>query len=466
VAAILAGVALYLCYRGTPMIWDGAYQFALTLIWRSPYHYESRFHSYLVWLPVVWAQRVTHSEWVLEFIYGLPFCLAPVVGLLVSWWMVKDHAPGLIIWAIFGVAAASLPGQIFIINDSIFQQHLFWPVFLGAMMPLSWPKRIVLCILVVFQFSHQIGFVLLTGAAVATAIVAIRDRPMRKELLIRSAILLVLAAGCVWKMHLFPDSYAEQQFNWMTVTAMFFVGVAGYPIEGLCLMWLAGTLLFVDAHLLRFDPPKLRRRLAAAVLSCAAIAGIIWIVWASNPHHWWKALDYRRWLVPLTLPFFTLAFLEALLRGDRPDAEPATIGAVRGWLGVTLAVIFAVVLLIQSQEFTSMGNRLMADVEKSPTAVVTTDGEPWLAETCFDHWGASAYVLVRQGMKPTRWLLDSQPDEMASALSAIKQYPNAVPLCYFTYVDAAPGRDGWYDLREVHAELLAWQRSMDAKRGK
>ena len=46
------------------------------------------------------------------------------------------RAPHVMLWALFGTAAAMLPGQIFMINDSIFQMHLFWPVFLAALLPL------------------------------------------------------------------------------------------------------------------------------------------------------------------------------------------------------------------------------------------------------------------------------------------------------------------------------------------
>src|SRR4029453_10473450 len=130
-----------------------------------PYAYETRLHSYLLWEPLVWLSHHTTNLHALQLALGLPFCLAPVVGLLASWWMVRRHAPWLIIWAIFGIAAAPLPGQIFVINDSIFQQHLFWPVFLSLFVPLTTMQVTVLQLLVLFQFSHQIGAVLLGGAA-------------------------------------------------------------------------------------------------------------------------------------------------------------------------------------------------------------------------------------------------------------------------------------------------------------
>jgi hypothetical protein len=68
-------------------------------------------------------------------------------------------------------------------------------------------------------------------------------------------------------------------------------------------------------------------------------------------------------------------------------------------------------------------------------------------------------------MTPTKWLLRSDRVEMTNELLWVRKYPNLVPLCYFTPVNDAPGREGWYDLREVHEALRAWQRSVDAKGG-
>jgi hypothetical protein len=197
-----------------------------------------------------------------------------------------------------------------------------------------------------------------------------------------------------------------------------------------------------------------QRRISAIVLGSAAAAGIIWIIWACHPLLWWKALDYRRWLVPLTLPFFTMAFFEGVLRADRHDREPAALSKVRGWLGLLLAVIFAAVLLIQNHEFLSMGDRLMADVEKYPGPVVPYEAAPWMPHTCFDHWGSTAYVLVREGGMPTKWFIDPL------AVAAVRAHRNKVPLCYFSQgnelLDPDPGPDGLYDLREVHRDLLEY----------
>src|SRR6185312_3489096 len=231
-AAILAIAGVFTCCCDTPMLWDGSYQFCFTLIKQKPYFYLTRFHSYVLWLPLVWLSHLTSNLFLLKLAYGLPFTLAPAASVLLSWWVVGKRAPHLILWAIFGAAAAPLPGQIFIINDSIFQQHMFWPVFLGLLVPLRKRQSVALSLLVVFQFSHQIGLVLLGGGAGAALLLAIRDRANRRELLIKAGILGVLAIIALWKIFHFPDSYAQREFTWDRAHEAWRWGVEGYPLRG------------------------------------------------------------------------------------------------------------------------------------------------------------------------------------------------------------------------------------------
>src|SRR5580658_6991312 len=91
VVAILALTAAYACWCRAPLIWDGAYQFNATLIMPRPYFYLTRFHTFFLWYPTVWASGFTSNVDLLQTIYGLPFLLAPVVALLLSWWMVGKH---------------------------------------------------------------------------------------------------------------------------------------------------------------------------------------------------------------------------------------------------------------------------------------------------------------------------------------------------------------------------------------
>ena len=259
IALILTLTAVYSCWCTTPLIYDGSSQFAATLYWQRPFAYLSRFHTLLLWQPVVWLSRLTDNTYALVMVYGLPFLLAPVIGLLVSWWVVRRHAPGLILWAVFGTLAAPLPGQIFVINDTIFQQHLFWPIYVAMFVPLTWPKRVVLAVLVVFQFPHQVGAVLLTGAAGAGAIAALfeRDRVRRRQVLTKAGVVLALAVLAWAKVYVtslpgnpYFDPYAAEEMQRESLRQRWIGGVAGMPLYGQIAMWAAAALAFAAARFL------------------------------------------------------------------------------------------------------------------------------------------------------------------------------------------------------------------------
>jgi hypothetical protein len=450
--AILAIAGVFTCWCDTPMIWDGAYQFCFSLIEQKPYFYLTRFHSYILWTPMVWLSHVTSNLAVLKMAYGLPFTLAPAASVFFSWLIVKKRAPHLILWAIFGAAAAPLPGQIFIINDSIFQQHMFWPVFLGLIVSLEWPQIILVSLLVVFQFAHQIGFVLLTGGAGAAALLAVRDKPHRTELSIKSAITFALAAVALWKIFHFPDSYAQEQFTWEAAHQAWKWGVEGYPLRGLELMWAAGICVLIARSIRSTKSVEQRRALWIVAQACVVFAAATWIIWASNSHRWTTAANYRRWVVPLTIPFYFLAFLETWLR-THPSTEPENVRPPLMSIGLGVAGTFAVVLSIQSVVWLRMTRHLMRDVEKSPTAIVPRSAISWTRETALEHWGTASYVFALEGRQPRHLVLDPYEIDAAKQLEILRSRPPAIPLSSFTPVSANPGPAGWFDFRPLWKKI-------------
>jgi len=451
-AAILALAGVFTCWCDTPMTWDGAYQFCFSLIQQKPYYYLTRFHSYVLWTPMVLLSHVTSNLGVLKMAYGLPFTLAPAFSVLVSWWVVRKPAPHLVLWAIFGAAAAPLPGQIFVINDSIFQQHMFWPVFLGLIVPLRWPQVIVLSLLAVFQFSHQIGLVLLTGGAGAAALLAIPDKAHRTQLLVKSSIALVLAIVAFWKILHFPDSYAQREFTWDAAHNAWQWGVEGYPLRGLELMWAAAICVSLARLLRSRHRDEIRRALWIVAGLCVAIAAVIWMRWASDSHRWTTAVNYRRWVVPLTIPFYFLAFVDMWTRtSDAGEATGERSPAIT--IGYLVAVTFAVVLSIQSIVWLGMTRRLMHDVEQSPTAVVPWSAISWTQDTALDHWGTASYVFALEGREPRHLVLDRLPEDSAKQWEILRRHPPAIPLSSFTAVSPDPGPAGWFDFRPMLKQI-------------
>ncbi|CAN5789017.1 hypothetical protein BH20VER1_BH20VER1_21330 [soil metagenome] len=411
-------VALYLTWTGVALIYDGAYQLVVTLVNGSPFYHVTRYHSWVVWQPVVWLSPHTSSLALLQALYALPFLLAPAVGLALSWWMVRKHAPHLIVWAIFGIAATTLPGQIFVINDSIFQQHLFWPVFLGILVPLRTAQRVVLCMLALFQLSHPIGAVLMSGAAVAAAGVGILRAEERRRYFLRAAIALLFAAVCVAKILLWPDTYAQQEFTWTAAYERFAAGVRGWPGLGLIGVYAAAWFL--------------RKDRARLVLLSLLLAAGCWIWWAADVRLWPDAaLNYRRWIVPLTAPFFALAVWEYV----KGAAGSATL---RHRATAALPLLFAAVLCLQATHWRNAVAQLSAELEKMPEAVVTLESLPFMKDTPLEHWGTTALSILLQGRQPRRLIVQQ---------ASLPLLEKGVPL---SASDVKPAeRSGWFDFTSL-----------------
>jgi hypothetical protein len=473
----------------------------------------------------------------------LPFLLAPMLAVLLSWWMVHKHAPHLIIWVIFGVAAGSLPGQIFVINDSIFQQHLFWPIFMSLFVPLTWPKRIVLFICAAFQFVHPLGVMLFCGATVGALLMAIVDVENRRRLLVRAgfmAALLLLTTSKIYITSRIPslyDDYAADEAKFSTAIDRWNVGVKGWPLHGLWFMWSAAAMLLVWSRLRwRITPTTVLRLFIALCIAlgviaweyreqpmegiygavacilffvfvrqfrkpdgpnaglailpmlCIATAALFWIHWAGDGRLWWKAIDYRRWVGPLTAPFFLFALLDALAEAKErnrktdapsptpawgfpvvlPDTAPpqsefaataegsANIPArrsIRGSLALLLAMTFAFVLGLQSTVWHEYSVKLMDAVWQYPATIVPASALPWIDGTPLDHWAVSDYVMAMQGKTPKKLLLYPPAEEN------IYQTPPKIPHWDFypgarkNHSDPTPGPVGWFDLRPLLKQL-------------
>ena len=450
-AAVLALTGLFTCLCDTPMIWDGSYQFCLSLINQRPYFYLTRFHSYVLWLPMVWLSHFTENLTILKLAYGLPFALAPAFSLLASWWIVRDRAPRLIFWAIFGIAAAPLPGQIFIINDSIFQQHMFWPVFLGLLLPLRWPQIAFVSLVAVFQFSHQIGIVLLGIGLLSALLLVPRDRENQRELAIKVAILGLMAVIAAWKIVHFPDSYAQREFTRQRIHESWTYGVAGYPLRGVAFMLAAAAVVFVYRH---FGSGSLRKIQSAVIwIACLCVfsAVVNWTIWALDSHKWSTAANYRRWVVPLTFPFYLLAVIDRWigLSGRTPMPDESSQMRFSSLIGSSVALTFALVLSIQSLVWMSLTQRLIHDVEVYPRTIVPFSQIDWVREGPLYHWGTTSYIFVLEGRKPSKFVLDPDPKDARDQLKMLSSIPPQIPLSWFTPVSPLPGRQGWFDFRPM-----------------
>ena len=387
------------------LIWDGGAQFCYTLFHGRGYAYAARFFSAIIWAPVIWAAHFTNDLAILRMLYGLPLCLAPAVSAALSWWMVARSRPSLFPWALMGICAASLPVQVFVINESIFQLNVFWPVFLGLLVPLNFARRVVIALLLVFQFSHPQGLLLLGGATIALA--ALRDDPMFRPRLIFVAALTAL---CLTRVVVFPDPDAARQASIETAWALFRQGVQGWPLAG-------GVCLVIAA----WTRAKWPLWLAAA----------LWIWWAIEPERWVKAMDARRFVLLFAAPFFGGAW-----RSLRVPAAPEMPRRA-----LCVALIFACVFSLQANGWRGLMARVIAQVQADPRRVIPAEDFAWTRGGPADHWGLGPQVIAKLG---GRKLVLGE-----AAREALRGDPPKVEIGYDAWVSPEPGVMGWFDFREA-----------------
>jgi hypothetical protein len=455
---LLFAAALVACACGLPLVWDGAYQLAVSLVEQKPYFYQTRFHSWLLWWPCVALSRATDNLTALTFAFGLPFIAAPAVSLWLSWRVVRKHRPELITWAAFGIAVAALPGQAFVINDSIWQQTIFWPVFLGALVPLSRRGMLAFGALALFQLSHQAGILLLLVAAfasLATEMPAPKVIQAQLGKFVLLAMLLLLAvAKAVWVgipalSGALYDSYAAQRMSWEELRITFRDGVRGPPLYGLLAMWFAAFSPFAQQRIVR-------RLGVLAVLG----AGVLWAWWAMEPARWAGAINYRRWIVPAALPFMLAAFavtrhsldMPVTLTGrvtvEKPEMNLAFSFAPQKprtdyyALAPLVGVVFCIVITLQSLGWQRLTARLLADVARDNRTIVPRTAVPWIERTPMDHWGMTALVALHGGKQPGKYLAFN-----AEAETAFRE--GKIWLGGRHTITAEPGPAGWFDHRPL-----------------
>jgi len=447
--ALLAATGLLACFATLPLIWDGAFQFANTLQHGRPHvyrgswahDYQGRFHTWPLWWPVVWASHFTDHALTLQAIYGMPFLLAPAFGLAVCWWIVRRQSPGLMLWALFGIAIGPLPGQCFAINDTIFLHHLLWPIFVAMFVRLTRTQVAVLTVLALFQLAQPMGIANCFGAAAAAALGAWVRPDLRRRQLIRAGLLLAVSALAAARLVAYPDSQAAGEATAVELIKRWHNGVEWLPLAGMIFFWIAAALAGLQTW--RSDRrPNARGSFLGWLAVVAAVIGCaIWAGWAIDEQRWRLAVDYRRFVLPLSFPFFLAATIEGLvtLRRDAPLARTAAAVPERRALPVVLAATFALVLVIQSALWFQLVRRLRWEVNSSPRTIVHKAMMPWTRGTALDHWSLPTVYLAIEGKRQHKVVL--YDDAWAEPL---RQSPPRVPIVEWESYPTDPAEGGYY----------------------
>jgi hypothetical protein len=349
-------------------------------------------------LPALLASLFTHDLTVLQTLFSLTYTAIPLIALGLSWLVVRRQHPALFIWAVFGIGLGTLPGQFSFVNDANVAIQLCWPLLLAVLTGL--PRRqlpIVLGVSVILLVTHPeavVFFALLAGLCGLLAILRAEGAP-RRHLLIWAAILAGFSGLTVLKFLIFHTEYETDQLTIDTLLDHFQAAVWGLPLAAIGCSWLAGLALFLRSQLKNSVAAKI---CGVTELAALLATGLLLFIWARDPHFWERAIDFRTWELASSMPFMGLATFDSFRKPERHTTIQWNHQLLAGRM---IALIFLVVLAVQSTTWFSMTQRVQETLETSPTACINIASIKWLGRIPVGHWSITPYSLWLGGEQPT-----------------------------------------------------------------
>lgn len=138
------------------------------------------------------------------------------------------------------------------------------------------------------------------------------------------------------------------------------------------------------------------------------LAAILLEVWASRPQVWNGSFSFRVIAPLVSAPLFGLAGLEAWLDASQPTLHPRETWQLRLPVMQGIAVVFALVPVVQSWSWKSTQNQLAAIMAESPSPCLSLGEVSSLFEGSpmpFQHWTVTALSLFLQGSAPEKVIM-------------------------------------------------------------
>lgn len=402
---------------GMPLAWDGSYVLFKTLDAQTAFEPHYRLPNIPFHMFVVLVSRVTDNFDVLRATFGLVHAVIPVLALAAAWWVARDTMPHLFVWAAFGIGLATLPGQIVFISESVKAVQLFWPILLAVLAHMPRAKLpVVIPIIAAVFYYHPISTALLIIASVVALLLWFTYGDEGNRMLWWSAGFAGLA---VVRFLMIEPGYEREELSLVRMGGMFQVAVAGLPLAALVCAWVAGLLVFARPLV------PARSRTVRAVLTVLAGTGIlaaggILVVWASDPHLWWKAIDYRWWASVLSLPFLGMAVYEGVAGRTRLLRDPTRLLRHRLRVVQLIGVAFVAVLAVQSAAFAGLVNQFSRELAQNPSACITPTSLMSIKRTVFDHWSVGTEAVMLQSRAPQRLVLADDGCAQARSAGAVR----------------------------------------------
>jgi len=437
---------------GAALSWDGSGYLFETLDKQVPFIPNGRLITLPLLLPVLLVSRVTANLGILQVIFGLTYAAVPLGALAASWWVVRDSARPLFVWAVFSIGLGMLPGQFNMTAEANVALQLFWPILLALLVGMRRVHApLVLAFAVAVLFSHPYAIGLFALAAAVALVVGLRHKSACRRMrwwAVGFGLLALLALFASVR-----SSYNIQQVSSGGLGWSLDVSTAGLPLAALACALLAATAVFAAPHVARRRKPWLTRSLRAIEAGSIISVAVVLTMWARDPHLWRWANRYTYPALFASLCFMTLAVLEGLahLRVKVRDANAdSDNGAAFDWPHrlrtiQAIALVFALILCVQGVSWFNLTNRLRETIDQNSWGCVSMAPLGWLQQTPLNQFATPDESILLQGRAPQKVVLSGNGcgDTTFSGGVRLNQY----------YLRG--WRTGWFNLRPLEQRLLA-----------
>ncbi len=435
---------------GVALSWDGAAYLFRTLDNQAPFTPNTRLINWPLHWPVIIASRFTSDLPFLQTVFGLTYAAFPLLMLAAAWWIVREEAPTLFVWAAFGIGLGMLPGKIYFVSEANLAVQLAWPLILAILVGLQRKHAPLVVVLAVGLYNtHPLAVAFF---AVATALafgMGLRERSGRRWLWGWAAGFGGLTLAGVVGFLFFRSDYERGQSSLGQLGGAFQASVAGLPLLGLIGSWVAALLVLL-APLLRRAPGQRADRVVfpLAVVSLGVATALL-VAWAQDPQQWRLAALFSRWTAVVALTFMLPAAIEGALYAPTLRHRLRDYLPQRARVIQVVAAASSLVLIVQSVAWLNLTSRLRETVARSPWACVSAGPIEWLDNTPLDYWTTAQHSILLQGRAPQRVMLTGD-------LCGQVGFERGIPLDPFFDTNVVRvWNGGWFDLQGVRQGVAA-----------
>ena len=429
-ALVLLAIAIA-TVENAPLSYDGAFYLFRVLDSERFSAAHLRLINIPLQIPVLIALRLTPDLAVLRLAFSAAYASVAVFALAVSWFVCRSRSPSLFIWPAMSICIAGLPGQFAFQSEAMMADTLLWPTLLAVLIgasPLVWLWVAITSIAA--ACSHPYAAVVLAFIVFVAILSAIlRPQSRQRSLMLAIGLSVLLIARILAPL----DAYESHALSLQTIIMSLNDSVIGWPLVAIAFTMVAAL------SCLLFDGSRPHLYLMTPLL----LAGVALVAWAIRPASWANCLDYRYWVMPVSLPLMTGAAVEELWLGR--TTEPR-LQEIRRYAVFLIGAIFFVVLSIQSVQWGIGSRRLAAELISFDHGCIPRRAVTSVRNTALDFWSLGAYAVELQGRKPRTLVL---AHKFACRLFALDGDAVLVDNGNFTYVRHRG--EGWFDFEDARS---------------